>query len=343
MSLHHSTVFILLSFIVNAVQAVELVVLNWDEYLAESVIEAFEKETGHTIKQVIFDSDFERDQILGGNTVSKFDLVMMDHNSIDLFANNNILATSQIDVIDPDKSIDPRWRGSCHNFGLPYSWGTLGIAYRTDKITQAPTSWSDLMSPTDELKGHVGMMLDAADTLVPPLKLQNHSAQSEELQDLKDAYALLKQQKPSVLTYQYAITYLTESKMADELYMALVYSGDHYTLNDDEEDGPWQYTVPKEGTSIWIDCLAVLESSQNKQAAIDFLVFINTAEVAAENSSEIWFSSPNQAALLLLDEEVLTDETLYPPQAILDMSELYQPMSEANISQRNRIVNSFRR
>jgi spermidine/putrescine transport system substrate-binding protein len=111
--------------------------------LAESVIEAFEKETGHTIKQVIFYSNFERDQILGGNTVSKFDLVIMNHVSIDLFENNNILAASQIYVLDPDKSIDRRRRDSCQNFGLSYSCGTLGIAYRTDKITQEPTSWSD--------------------------------------------------------------------------------------------------------------------------------------------------------------------------------------------------------
>jgi spermidine/putrescine-binding protein len=37
--------------------------------------------------------------------------------------------------------------------------------------------------------------------------------------------------------------------MADEFYMALVYSGDHYILND-YEDVPWQYIVPKEGASI---------------------------------------------------------------------------------------------
>jgi spermidine/putrescine transport system substrate-binding protein len=84
-----------------------------------------------------------------------------------------------------------------------------------------------------------------------------------------------------------------------------------------------------------------MESSRNKQAIIDFLVFINTAEVVAKNSSEVWFSSTSQAALLLLDEEVLTDQTLYPPQEIMDMNELYQSMSEANVSYRNRIVNLF--
>lgn len=343
MKFYRSMVFILLSLIVNAVQSVELVVLNWDEYLAASVIKAFQQETGHTIKQVFYDSDLERDQILGGSNVSQIDLVMIDHTSAELFGGNNVLAAIQDNTKGAYESIDSRWRNSCGDFGLPYSWGTVGIAYRTDKITQAPTSWSDLMSPADDVKGHIGMVLDGNDTLMPALKLKDHSPFSEDIQELKDAYELLKQQKPSVLTYQYAITYLKESKTADQLYMALVYSGDHYALNDYDEDGPWQYVVPDEGTSIWIDCLSVIEASNKKQTAFEFLAFINRAEVVAQNSSEVWFASANRDALALLTEEIRTDTTLYTPETILDSSEQYRALSKANISQRNRIINALRK
>ncbi|MFT8086127.1 ABC transporter substrate-binding protein, partial [Salmonella enterica subsp. enterica serovar Enteritidis] len=40
-----------------------------------------------------------------------------------------------------------RWRDSCGRYAVPYLWGTLGIAYRSDRIEQAPRSWADLLKP----------------------------------------------------------------------------------------------------------------------------------------------------------------------------------------------------
>lgn len=41
---------------------------------------------------------------------------------------------------------------------MPYTWGTTGICYRTDKVSPAPQSWNDLLNPSDALKGKVTML-----------------------------------------------------------------------------------------------------------------------------------------------------------------------------------------
>jgi spermidine/putrescine transport system substrate-binding protein len=325
-------------FHLSLIKADELLLLNWDEYLADSVIEAFEAETGHTIKVVIFDSDNKRDEILSSSAGNQFDLVMIDSVSAQLFGKNNVLHSSNIEQLNILEKIDPRWRESCGNFGVPYAWGTVGIAYRSDKIETPPSSWSELIVPSTGLKGHVGMLLDQVDTFIPALKLQGDSINTENIEELKNAYIKLLNQKESLLTYEYPISYQEKMGNDSELYMALAYSGDQYVLNGDDEDGPWRYIVPKEGTSAWVDCLSIVESSLNKPAAKQFLSFINRPEVAAENASEIWFATANLNAIKFIDEELVSDESIFPPQQLIDSSEQYQILSNKNISQRSRII-----
>ena len=328
-------VFLLLAF--SRSQADELVLLNWDEYLADEVVTAFQHETGHTIRSVIYDSDEQRDEILSSSSGNEFDLVVIDSMAAQLFGNNHLLEKIVRQKIPSLDHIDPRWRESCGRYGVPYFWGTSGIVYRSDKLQQKPDSWADLLVPTDALKGHVGMHLDFYDTLVPPLKMAGASINTENTQQLKAAYELLLKQKPHVLTYQYAISFMQEAHNKDQLHMAFAYSGDQYALNGDDEDGPWHYVIPKEGTAIWIDCLSVVATTTKKMAAFQFIEFINRPNIAALNANEVGSATVNMAALKLLHKEILEDTSLYPAQKTIENSEYYRLLSDANLRQRNRI------
>jgi len=323
-------------------QGSKLLLLNWEDYLAPEVVVAFKKEFGHDIHSVIYDSDEQRDEILLSSAGKGFDLVVIDSMSLQLLGPGLLMPINENNVSSL-KQTGTRWREGCGGYGAPYFWGTLGIVYRSDILPAKPDSWADLLMPNDALKGHVGMLLDYSDTLTPALRMLGASVNTGDINELKGAYELLLKQKPFVLTNRYAISFQQEAKDKDQLHMALAYSGDEFGLNGEDNQGPWQYVVPKEGTSMWIDCLSVTASSPHKEAALEFINFINRAEIAALNANQIGTTTVNVAAEKILNDKTPTTIELYPSPKTLSISEPYQPISDANLRQRNRIIRAIAR
>jgi spermidine/putrescine transport system substrate-binding protein len=45
-----------------------------------------------------------------------------------------------------------------NTFSVPYAWDTTGLCYRSDLVKAEPTSWNDLLKPTDDLQGKITML-----------------------------------------------------------------------------------------------------------------------------------------------------------------------------------------
>jgi spermidine/putrescine transport system substrate-binding protein len=84
--------------------------------------------------------------------------------------------------------------------------------------------------------------------------------------------------------------------------------------------------VPEEGTAIWCDYLAVLESSKRKALATKFIDFLNRPEVAARNAWFVNYATPNMAARAHLPAEYLEDRVINPDAAVVLRSEFYRPL-----------------
>ncbi len=324
-------------------QAQELVLLNWDEYLSEGVVEAFTRETGHTIRVVVYDSDPARDDILASTAIKQYDLVVIDSLSAQRFGKIHKLVNLDQQFLPNASKVGSLWRQSCGQYSTPYFWGTLGILYRSDRVNYKPNSWADLLYPRDALKGHVGMQLGFYDTLTPALKLMGTSLNSEDSKEIKTAYGLLQHQKPHVLTYQYALSYLRESKNKDNLHMALGYSGDQYALNGEQDSAPWKYVIPKEGTAIWIDCLSVIASTTKKIAALMFINFINRTDIAVLNANEVGSATTHMSAKKLINKELLEDTSLYPNPDVIGDSEFLKSINAISKQQRGDILRALKK
>ncbi len=338
----HWIICVCLWLVFSSARAEQLLLLNWEEYLSEKVVLAFKKEFGHDIRSVIYDSDEERDEILLSPSGKDFDLVVIDNMSTQLLGKKILHPINERSVTSL-KHIAPRWRTSCGEFAAPYFWGTLGIVYRSDLIAQVPHSWSDLLNPSDSLKGHVGMMLDHSDTLTPALRIAGHSINTADVTALKEAYQILLKQKPHVLTNRYSISFQQENTDKNQLYLALAYSGDELGLNGGDEDGPWKFVMPNEGTALWVDCFAVVATSKHKSAALEFLDFINRPEIAALNAVYVGNTTVNISAEKILHDNNVHGFSLYPSQRISQGSMVYTPMSDENLRLRNRIIRAITR
>jgi len=319
-----------------------LSLLNWEEYLSEAVIERWKAETGVEIQQVYFDSGDKRDEVLAKPN-HQIDLSLTERISANRFGERGHLEPIDERQLPNLKHVPQRWRDSCGPYAIPYMWGTLGIAYRADRFSAAPTSWADLLEPAERDEPHIIMMEDHEDILAGPLLYQQHSINTANNEELKAAFDLLMAQSTAVLTYEYVITSLRSQRYLDKADMALAYSGDQHVLNEVEgiEGEPWRYVVPKEGTLLWVDCLSVPAEGPNKALAYRFLNFINDPKVAALNAAELGVATTNAAAKALLAEEVRQDPSIYPPNDVFKTSQIYEPRPAEATQTRRRIISAL--
>jgi len=319
-----------------------LTIYIWEDYLSQQVIESWEKETGHTIQQIYFDNDEERDVAVASNQIPEIDLVIVDQIANIKLGKDGILIPKPSSKDMPGLlNIDEEWKQSCGMHGIPYLWGTLGVAYRTDKFKTPPSSWKELLEPNDELSGHIGLFEDYTDLIAPALFLLGHSINTEDKKELQSAFKVIKRTLRNVLTFEYPLSYISANPKDETLHLTLAYSGDQYSLNDYAGKEIWDYTTLQEGTVIWVDCLSIPSQSQNKALALSFLNHLYTIENAALNSEDIYVATPISAAKNLQSKELQEDTTVYPSEALIQRSQFYKELSISNINLRNRITSSL--
>ncbi len=325
----------------SAVSAETLNLLIWESYISDTVIEKFTADTGISIRQIYYDSSDKRDEVLS-DPGSNIDIAVVSEGGTLLFGNSGVLAEIPEGGIATLPDYPDRFRDRCSKYAIPYLWGTMGILYRSDKVSEPPQSWSAILSPAEYLKGHIAMSDDYADGLVPPLISIGASINESDPKVLKQAFEIMKQQAPFVRTYTYIITSVQNPDFGQEIYMALGYSGDQKTLNESVgQPGLWRYALPKEGSQVWLDCLSITNSSQRKTAALQFLKYMASVEIAAENSIALRMPPVNSKSIALLPDDMRNDSELMSPEDRIEKSQFGEELPSETVQLRKRIFNTL--
>ena len=326
-------------FIASAVQAQERVVnvYNWSDYIDESVLADFTKETGIKVVYDVFDSNETLEaKLLAGK--SGYDIVV---------PSNNFLAKQiKAGVYQPlDKSKLPGWKNlnkdllktlevsdPGNQYSFPYLWGSIGIGFNPEKVKavlgeNAPVdSWDLLFKPEniEKLKSCGVSFLDSPTEILPiALQYLGYSPLSENPKELKEAEALFLKIRPHV-TYFHSSKYISDLANGN-LCVAVGYSGDVYQAKSRAEEAAAgvtvSYNIPKEGAGTFFDMIAMPKDAENVDAAYAFMDYLMKPEVMAEIVNYVQFPSGNSAATPMVDEAIRNDPGIYPSEAT--MAKLY--------------------
>lgn len=313
-------------------------VYNWGEYIDPDTIDAFEEETG--IK-VIYD-EFETNEIMYPKVEagsSRYDVICPSDYMVNKMIANDLLqplnfdnmpnAKSQIGAqyYEMSKEFDPG-----NQYFVPYCWGTVGILYNKTMVTEPIDSWSVLWD--EKYADNILMQDSVRDAFMVALKLKGYSMNSLNESELEDAKQALIDQKPIVQAY--VIDQVRDKMIAGEAAMGVIYSGE--AIYTQRENADLEYVIPKEGTNVWIDGWVVPKNAPNKDNAEKFIDFMCRPDIALKNFDFITYSTPNDGAKALIeDEDIKNSEIAFPTLSNYNALETYKYLGEDGDDLYNRL------
>lgn len=306
----------------------QVVVYNWGEYLDPEVLDMFEEETGiHVVYE-----EFETNEIMYPKVQSgaiAYDVVCPSDYMIQRMIDNDLLAEINFDNIPNIKNIGTTYMETSRQFdaenkySVPYCWGTVGILYNKTMVDEPIDSWSVLWE--EKYKDNILMQDSVRDAFAVALKLNGHSLNSTDLDELTKAKDMLIDQKP--LVQAYVIDQVRDKMIGNEAAIGVIYSGEAiYTQN---ENPNLEYVVPKEGSNVWIDSWVIPKNAKHKENAEAFINFLCRPDIAKMNFDYITYSTPNEAARALIEDESLrNNEIAFPGPDVLDRCETFSYLGD---------------
>ena len=253
---------------------------------------------------VIFPSDYMLERLASHDLVEKLDKEKIEN-------------YKYIDDYYLNRDFDPN-----NDFSLPYMAGTVGIVYNAEKYPEGIDEWADLWN--EKYERDVVLYYSQRDVLMVALKKLGYSMNTQKQDELEAAKLELIKQKP--LIYGYLGDEIKDILVAEDANIGVVYSGDAgviMSLNDN-----FKYSLPKEGTNLWIDLMAIPKNSQNPDLAYEFINFLLRPDIQARNAEYLQYSTISSEAKKMLSEEIKNNPALYPPEEDLKNTEVFTDPTE---------------
>ncbi len=305
-----------------------LTVLNYGKYIDESLIKEFEAQTGIDVKYEEYESPEEMytkykagaidydvictSEYIIQKLINEGEVLEQDYSSLSNYENldKNILKLAQ--------SYDPN-----NTYTVPYFYGTVGIVYDTTKVSEEEvSSWNVLWD--DQYKNEIIMMNSVRDAFIPALKLCGYDINETSESNLREALQLLDEQFPIV--YAYFVDEIGDEMISGNAQLALIYSGEAAYAMDYNEN--LAYTIPEEGSNLWIDSWFIPKTCQNEEAAMLFIDFLCSHDAAMTNFEYVYYASPITSVIEALDEEVRNNEAVIPSKESLARCEVFTSIDD---------------
>jgi len=290
----------------------EVIVYNWGEYIDPETIEMFEEETG--IK-VVYD-EYETNEIMFPKVeagATAYDVLCPSDYMIQKLIEHDLLAEINFDNIPNVKNIGQQYFDNSKEFdpenkySVPYCFGTVGILYNKTMVDEPIDSWSVLWD--EKYADNILMQDSVRDAFMVALKLNGDSMNSLNEEELNEAKELLIAQKP--LVQAYVVDQVRDKMIGNEAALGVIYSGE--AIYTQRENPDLEYVIPKEGTNVWIDSWVITKNAPNKENAEKFINFMCREDIALMNFEYITYSTPNDAARALIEDEDIRNSSIAFP------------------------------
>lgn len=301
-------------------EGITINVANWGEYMSIDeadmidVNDAFTQLTGIEVNYQTYASNETLYSKLNSGGAA-YDIVIPSDYMISKMIKEGMLQKINYENVPNMANIMPTFLNPDYDpeneYTVPYLWGMVCIIYNTTMVDEEITSWSALFD--EKYENNILMFNNPRDAFGIALTYLGYSQNTENPQELEAALNLLIEQKSIVQGY--VMDEIFDKMQGGSAAVAPYYAGDAVTMIADNPD--LTYCIPAEGTNQFVDAMCIPVSAENKEAAEIYINFLCEAEIALANCEYTGYSTPNQAAYDLLDEETKNNPLCYPSQEYL--------------------------
>jgi spermidine/putrescine transport system substrate-binding protein len=284
----------------------------WSEYMDPAIIESFEKENDCKVTIDLFeDLESMMAKLQAGGTRT-YDLVWPSDYVVQPMIKNKLLAPLRKENIPNLKNVDPEFLDRDYDPGnvytAPYLWGTVGIYVRKKPGETIDETWGLLFDEKKQI-GPFLLMDDARAMIGGALKYKGYSLNTTDKKELREARDVLIEAKKRSLGFDGGVG-VKNKVLAKVCRLGVVYNGD--AVRGTKDDAETYYFVPREGTEVWRDNMAVPAHAPNRDMAEKFINYILDAKIGAQLANFIQYATPNAAARSYVNEADLKNTAIYP-------------------------------
>lgn len=285
----------------------------WTEYIPDSVIQGFEKETGIKVQMQTYSNNEEMLAKVKGSSAGTYDIVCPSDYMVENMISQDLLLNldqtkltnyKNLDAAYLNKSFDPENKHS-----IPYLGGAGVIVYNKSLVPAGAdfTTYGELFKSDydnslvvlDDFRAIIGitslsMGYDMNETDETKLKEIN-----EKLLTLKPNIKSLDSDSPKTLM------------ITEETKAGLFWSGEAAIALDENENLAVAY--PKEGMYLFLDNLCITKDAKNAENAYKFLDYVLKAETNKEIVTEFPYLNPNTAGTALMGEDYRNNPAINIP------------------------------
>jgi len=297
----------------------------WSDYLAPTTLARFEKQSGIKVTATYYSTNEALDaKLLAGN--SGYDVVVPTASYFERQIKADAYLPLDKSKLPNLKNMDPQLMakvafhdpGNAH--GVIYLWGTNGIGYNEKMVKavlpDAPLdSWRMVFDPkvaSKVAKCGISVLDSPAEMIRAVLSYLGKDPNSQSPEDLAQGAAILMKIRPYVRSIN-SSDYIAALANGD-LCVAVGYNGDVLQARDRAQDAnkgvEIKYSIPKEGTILWFDMLAIPKDAPHPDSAYAFINFVMMPEVIGEITNFKGYANANALAQPLAS--VKNDPGIYP-------------------------------
>ena len=288
----------------------ELNLFAWSEYVPQSVIDGFTKETGIKVNYETYASNEEMlAKLVSG--AQRYDLIQPSEYTIEALAKEKGLKEIDLAKVPNVVNIGKQYKYLPHdpqnNLSVPWMTGTVGIVVNTDKVKDDIKGFKDVFQ--EKYKGRIVVLDDPREIVSWALATIGKGPNDVTPENLEAIKPILAKWLPLVKVYDSDSP--KTALLNGDVDIGVVCSGEAALLY--QEDKKFKYILPSEGAHMFIDSLAIPANAPNPEAAMLFMNYILRPEVSKQISVDFPYTNPNVEARKLLTQEELDNPASYPP------------------------------
>jgi len=315
---------ILLTF--SAFGKATLYIYSWAGYVPEEIIRDFEKKFNCRVIYDTYASNEEMYAKIKAGGGKGYDVIFPSGDYVSIMIKEGLLQKIDHSKIPNFKYLDKEILKKTtfdpkHEYSVPYMMGATVVVVNKKYVKNYEKSWS--IFERKDLKGKMTLLDDMREVLGAALKYLGYSVNTRNLKELEEAKKVVLRWKENILKFD-SSSY-ADGVVTGEYWVVHGYAEDVYQRIPEGEEKNFDFFIPKEGGTLWIDSMVIPKGAANVDLAHKFINFILDPKNAARIADYLGLPSPNvEARKYMKTKPIYSFEDLLKCEFIEDLGEFLE-------------------